>query len=131
MKNLFLSLSGAVALSFVHLLIEMWRSLLDFTYVLPGYTGSQVNTMAAIAFLYTGIFAGWLLSLKNAANGMRGGILGTLLFGALFWIGIDLGTIFFYCPGGCSHVVFDISTWVSLVVGGAALYGLAVNLRRA
>ena len=41
MKTRLFSLSGAVALSFAHLLLEMWRGFNDFTFVFPEDIGSS------------------------------------------------------------------------------------------
>lgn len=130
MKNWGTSLDGALMLSFVHFLLEMWRGFLDFSFVLPDYSGGSTGTMALYALVYTAIFATWLLGLSNARQGKRGGIITALVLDALFWAVVDLSTIFFYCPGGCEHVVFDITTWVAIIVGALALFGLGMNLRQ-
>lgn len=130
MKTWIISLTGAVVLSFVHLLLELWRGFLDFAYVLPDYSNGRTSNMALYGLLYTVIFAIWLIGLRNAGQGKRGGIITAIVLGVLFWLGLDMSTIFFYCPGGCEEAVFDYSTYTSLVVGGLALYGLFVNLRQ-
>lgn len=130
MKNWITSLTGAVVLSFVHFLLELWRGFLDFAYVLPDYSNGKTGNMALYGLLYTVIFAIWLIGLRKAGQGKRGGIIAAIVLGALFWLGLDLSTIFFYCPGGCDELVFDYSTYTSLVVGALALYSLFVNLRR-
>jgi len=124
------SIKGAVVLSFIYLLMQLWRAFLDFVYVLPDYSGGSIPTMGAIALLYTLVFAAWLIGLNGARQGRRGAHLVALLFSALFWVGVDLGTILFYCPGGCEHVIFDITTWTALVLGVAVLFGLGSSLRR-
>ena len=130
MQTWLTSLSGALTLSFVPVLLALWRGFLDFSFVLPELAGGSTASMALYALIYTAVFAAWLLGLGNARQGKRGGIIGALAVGALLWVGVDLGTIFFYCPGGCQEVVFDITTYVALIVGALALYGLAMNLRR-
>lgn len=130
MKIWITSLSGALALSFTHFLLELWRGFLDFSFVLPDYSGGSAGSTALYALGYTLVFASWLLGVSNAQQGKRGGVIAVVVIGALFWVGIDLGTVFFYCPGGCSEVVFDIETYAALIVGALALYGLATNLRQ-
>lgn len=98
MKTRLFSLSGAVALSFAHLLVEMWRGFNDFSFYYPEDFGSSALPLAAA--VYTLVFAFWLVGLVNGRQGKRGGILTALVVGALFWLGIDLGTLLFYCPGG-------------------------------
>ena len=129
MKNWITSLTGVIVLAFVHLLLELWRGFLDFAFVLPDYSDGNTGAMALYALLYTVVFAIWLIGLRNAGRGKRGGIITAIILGALFWLGLDLSTILFYCPGGCEEAVFDYSTYTSLIVGALALYGLAVNLR--
>lgn len=123
------SLSSAIALSFVHLLLEMWRGFLDFSLVYPGFARGNTGSLALYGLVYTVMLAAWLLGLAGARQGSRGGIIAAIVFGALFWVGLDWGTVFFYCPGGCSHIVFDITSYVALGVGALALFGLAANLR--
>ena len=130
MKTWITSLTGAVVLSFVHLLLELWRGFLDFAYVLPDYSGGKTSNMALYGLLYTVIFAIWLIGLRTAEQGKRGGLITAIVLGLLFWLGLDLSTIFFYCPGGCEEAVFDYSTYTSLVVGALALFGLFMNLRQ-
>lgn len=130
MKLWITSLSGALALSFIHFVLELWRGFLDFAFILPEFSGESTGSMALIALGYTLVFGLWLLGLANARQGKRGGVIAAIVVGALFWLGVDLGTIFFYCPGGCEAAVFDITTYAALIVGALALFGLAANLRR-
>jgi len=129
MKTLITSLSGAIALSFVHLLFELWRGFLDFAYVLPDYSGDSAGSMALFALLYTAVFAVWLVGVGNARQGKRSGVITMIAVGAIFWVGVDLGTIFFYCPGGCPEAFFDVTTYTALIVGALALFSLMINLR--
>jgi len=130
MKNRITSLTGAVVLAFIHLLFELWRGFLDFAYVLPEFSSGKTGNMALYGLLYTVVFAIWIIGLRNAEQGKRGGIITAIVLGVLFWLGLDLSTIIFYCPGGCEEAVFDYSTYTSLIVGALALYGLALNLRQ-
>jgi len=130
MKIWITSLSGAIALSFVHLLFELWRGFLDFSFVLPEYSDGRVDSTALYALIYTVVFATWLFGIWNARQEKRGGLITAIVVGALFWVGVDLGTIFFYCPGGCPEVLFDVTTYASLIVGALALFSLIVNLRQ-
>lgn len=131
MKTLFNSLAGAAALAFIHFLLELWRAFLDFVYVLPDYAGGSTGTMALISLGYSLVFGGWLLALNGARREKRAGAITAVLFGLLFWVGVDLSTVFFYCPGGCEEVVFDIGTYTAILAGAASLYGLLRNLRNA
>ena len=131
MKSQIFSLSIALAFSFIHFLMELWRGFLDFSFVFPQEFSRGSTTLVGIfALLYTLVFAIWLLGLRNAQQGKKGGVITALLIGALFWVGIDLGTIFLYCPGGCSEAMFNIGTYAALIVGAMALVSLAANLRQ-
>ena len=58
MKNWFTSLNGAVTLSVIALLTELWRAFVDFQYEYS----KQLNSMGALllaTLLYTALFGGW------------------------------------------------------------------------
>lgn len=129
MKAWIASLSGAITLAFVHFLLELWRGMMDFSLVLPDYYGADATGLALIAVLYTAVFAVWLFGLDRARQGKRNGIIAALVVGALFWVGVDISTVLFYCPGGCEAAVLDIATYIALVIGALALFGMGSNLR--
>lgn len=125
MKTWFTSLNGALALSFAALLIELWRGLLDFAFVYPYNTkGMEV----IIATVYVVLFGIWLYGLNKAQQSKRAGIIAALVIGLLFVLGIDLGTILFYCRAGCTHVEFNYAAWAGLVVGALAVVALVLQL---
>ncbi len=128
--KIFTSLNGALALSFAHLLIELWRALLDFSFTFPNFTKSNESQMLIASLVYVAMFAIWMLGLRNAGSGNRGRLIAALVVGILFLLGIDLGTILFYCPGGCSHAAFNIAAWVGAIVGLLAVVALAMVIRR-
>lgn len=125
MKNWLTSLNGALTLSFVALLIELWRGLLDFAFVYP-YDAKGLEVITAT--VYVVLFAVWLLGLNKAQQGKRAGILAALVVGLLYVLGIDLGTIFFYCRAGCAHIEFNYSAWAGLVIGGLGVVALALQV---
>lgn len=128
--KIFTSLISALALSFAHLLIELWRAFLDFSFVLPNFTKGNENQTLIASLVYAAMFAVWMLGLRNAGSGSRGGLIAALAIGILFLLGIDLGTILFYCPGGCSHAAFNIAAWAGAIVGLLAVVALTMALRR-
>ena len=130
MKTWFTSLGGAIALSFAHLMIELWRAFLDFSFLVPVYAKNDEGPVLVSSLVYVALFAIWMLGLRNAGSGRRGGLIAAWVVGILFLLGIDLGTILFYCPGGCSHAAFIIASWGGLVVGVLAIVALAMALRR-
>jgi len=130
MNNKITSLSNVAMAAFIHLLLELWRAFLDFSLVLPEFAADSTANLALYGLGYVLVFAAWLLGLKSARAGKRGGMVLALAIGALFWVGVDWGTIFFYCPGGCEDRVFDITTYLNILVGGLALVGWIANLTR-
>ena len=130
MQNQPTALKGAIYLAFLHFLLELWRGFLDFAYVLPEFSNGKVGNTVLFALVYTLIFAGWLLALQSASQSRRRGIIAAIGFSALYWIGVDISTIFFYCPGGCEEAIFDYSTYTTIVIGALALFSLVRNLRR-
>lgn len=130
MKTWFTSLTGAITLSAIALLIELFRAFFDFAYVLPNEFAKTTELMTLTALVYVVVFGVWGWGLLASQGGGRAGIIAALVVGALFLLVIDVGTIFFYCPGGCSLFVFNLATWAGLVVGLLAVIALAIQLRQ-
>jgi hypothetical protein len=130
MKSWFMSLTGAITLSAIALLIELFRAFLDFAYILPNEFATSTELMTLTALVYVVVFGVWGRGLFAAQGGGRAGIVAALVVGALFLVAIDVGTIFFYCPGGCSLFLFNLATWAGLVLGLLAVIALAFQLRQ-
>ena len=125
MKSWFTSLNGALTLSFAALLVELWRAFLDFTFVYPNaMKGYEVVS----ATVYVVLFGIWLVGLHKAREA-RWAIIAALVVGLLFVLGMDVGSLLFYCPGGCSRVEFNLASWGGLVIGALAVIALALQLR--
>jgi hypothetical protein len=123
----FTSLNGALTLTALAWLSELWRAFLDFAFILPGNAkGYEV----AAATVYVILFGIWLVGLRKAQEA-RWGIIAALGVGLLALLGIDVGTIVFYCPGGCSRAEFNLASWAGLVIGTLAVIALALQLRDA
>ena len=125
MKSWFTSLNGALTLSFAALLIELWRAFLDFAFVLPNDAKGYEVIAATV---YVALFGVWLVGLHKAHEA-RWGIIAALGIGLLAVLGIDVGSLLFYCPGGCSRVEFNLASWAGLVIGTLAVVALALQLR--
>ena len=127
MKGWFTSLNGALMLSFVALLIELWRGFLDFAFIYP----NEMKGMEVIAsIVYVVLFGIWAFGLNQGQQSKRAGMIAALVIGLLFLLGIDLGTILFYCPGGCVRAEFNYLAWAGLVVGTLAIVALALQIRK-
>jgi len=127
MKENIFNLANVTALAFLHLLMELWRALLDFSLVLPQFAEST-GELALYGLGYVLVFGTWLLGIRSAGKGKRSGNFVALAIGALFWVGVDWGTIFVFCPGGCEDPVFDYTSYLNILIGGLTLAGWVVNL---
>jgi len=131
MKTWYLSITGAVTLSAIQLLIELFRAFFDFAYVIPNDYTKSVSLITLAALGYVVAFGVWGWGLCATQGGRRAGIIAALVVGALFLLGVDVGTIFIYCPGGCGGpFVFQLATRAGLVVGLLAEIALARQLRQ-
>jgi hypothetical protein len=129
MKTWFTSLNGALALTALAWLSELWRTTIDATqqFHLPG----SREAMGLYGLVITALLAWWVYSLHTATRGSRGGLITTFALNALLWIGIPVGTILFYCTGACvanAGAVFNLVNWMNLILGLLAGVALALQL---
>lgn len=136
MKNWFTSLNGAIALSFIAWLSELWRAWLDmlFEYT-SGYIQVGVDGLdtLALTFIYTVIFAGWGYSIHAATRGSRGALVANLALNTLVWLAIPVSWFTTYCTGDCparAGLLFNIANWLNLIFGLLAGAALALQFRR-
>ena len=61
MKNWFTSLNGAITLSVIALLTEVWRGFLDAMFVFPNEFGDE-SSMQFGALIFTALFGAWAWS---------------------------------------------------------------------
>ncbi len=103
MKSWILSLAGAVALSFGHLLLDMWHAFMDFAYIFPDYGEPRPAASGLNALARAAIFGAWLASLASACLGKRARIVGAPAVAAFAPAGLDTVAII-SCPkrGVCS-----------------------------
>lgn len=131
MKNWFTSLNGALALTAFAWLSQLWRTLIDAAEKFH-LSGSR-DTMGLYALIYTAFLAWWAYSLHTASRGSWGGLMTAFALNALFWIGIPIGTVFFYCTGECAAsagFVFNTVNWLNLILGLLAGVALMSQLRQ-
>ncbi|NUM44440.1 MAG: hypothetical protein HUU38_07000 [Anaerolineales bacterium] len=119
------SLNGALALAALAWLSQLWRALIDAT---AGFYSNATEGSLLVTFTlgYAAFLAGWAYALYAASHGSRGGLMATFALNALFWLGIGVGTLFFYCPGGCSNSAVNLANVLNLILGllaGVALAG--------
>lgn len=127
MKRWFISLDGAITLSFAAFLIELFRGFIDFAFLYStDFKGSEIM----MAFIYVVIFGVWGTGLVAAREGKRWGLIADFVIGLLFWIGEDWMTMLVFCPNGCNTIWAQIASLVDLIVGGLALFALGLQFRR-
>lgn len=129
MKNWFFSRQGAVTLSLLTLLSEMWRGFLDAMFVLPVDFG-DAGTMQLAAIIFTLLFAGWGWAIFVAWRGSRHGLIAAFAINALVLLAVPVGWLFFYCPAACraDAGVFNLANTLNLVLGLATAVSLAPHL---
>lgn len=133
MKNWFTSLNGALALTALAWLSELWRAWLDMLFEYPGGAVSAKidgGSTLAVTLIYTAVFAGWAYAMHLTARGSRGALIATLALNALVWLAIPVGWVAFYCTGSCAvnaGVFFNLANWLNLIFG--LLAGIALVLQ--
>lgn len=125
----FTSLNGALALTALAWLSQLWRALIDAT---QGFYMSATDggLLFALTAGYTAILAGWAYALHVAARGSRGGLMAAFVLNAFMWLAVPLGTVFFYCPGFCANSAVNIANALNLILGLLAGASLAMVLWR-
>ena len=118
MKNWFLSLSGAITLTIISLLIFLGRAFVDFYYVF-GEFGLDVSMVAGAIVIYLALFGGWIWGLLSTVQGSRRGMIAMFSFNLFFLLIIAIGTLVSYCPSPCrtGWPLGEILIWLSLVFG--------------
>lgn len=131
MKSWFTSLNGAVTLSVIALLTELWRAFVDFQYE---YAQVLDSTSAVLlgTLLYTAFFGGWAWALLRAMRGSRSALIAALILNLLILLAIPIGALVAYCPSPCRELwpLMELANWINLFFGLLATVALALQLRR-
>jgi hypothetical protein len=131
MKNWFTSLNGAIALSVITLLTEVWRGFLDAMFVFPNEFGDDASLHSA-ALIYVLLFAFWTWALISAARGSRRGLVAAFTINLVVWLLIPVSTLLFYCPADCladAGWIFSLANTLNLLFGLLATIALGLQLR--
>ena len=131
MKNWFLSLHGAMALSVTALLTFLGRLFLDWRYEsqLLGPAGSFEEAVNVLLFLaFTG---GWIWAMLAAIHGSHRGLIASLVLALLLDVAFALVTYAVFCPPGCRGFpnLWPWS-WAQLILGLLAAIALVFQLRQ-
>lgn len=130
MKTWFTSLTGAIALSMISLLVFLSRAFIDFYFVFGEFALSLGMVGLALMF-YVALFGGWIWALLSVVNGSRRGVVALFGFNLFFLLVIAVGTLVSYCPSPCSTAwpLGEITNWLSLAAGLLAAISLVFQLR--
>ena len=131
-KNWIFSLNGAIVLSLLALVSNVWRGFLDAMFVLPNDFGSE-GLMQLAAIIFTALFVGWAGALFAAWRGSRGGLVAAFVINGLVLLAVPIGWLLFYCPADCRAEagVFNLANTLNLVFGLLAAVALGQQFRRA
>ncbi len=129
MKNWFSSLDGAITLSVVALLTELWRAFVDFQNEYSNFLSGRAAVLLA-TLIYTALFAGWAWTLLQAVHGSRGALIAALIINLLFLFVLPVGSLVSFCPSPCSELwpVMELANWINLVLGLLATASVALTL---
>ena len=128
MKNWFTSLNGAIVLSAIALLTELWRAFVDFQHEYSSFLNGTGAVLLG-TLLYTALFGGWAWALLQAMRGQRGALITALIINVLFLLVIPVGTLVTYCPSPCPTLwpVMELANWFNLLFG--LLSAVAIGLQ--
>jgi hypothetical protein len=134
MKTWFISLNGAITLSAVAWLTELWRAWLDVLFEYPqGMVSARIDSTSTllVTLIYTALFAGWAYSMHSAVHGSRRALTATFAFNAVIWLAIPFGWSVAYCTGDCAAragIFFNTANWLNLIFGLLAAISLGFCL---
>lgn len=129
MKNWFLSLHGAIALSVLAMLVFLGRAFIDFYFVYPEF-GLDIASVTGATLANMALFGGWIWGLLAAVQGSRRGLGMAFGFSLFFLVVIAVGTLVSYCPSPCrtGWPLGEIFIWLSLIFGLLSTLGLGMQL---
>jgi hypothetical protein len=131
MKNWFTSLDGAVTLSVIALLTELWRAFIDFQHEYSNVL-NHTGVVLLTTLLYTTLFGVWARALLRSMHGNHSALIAALMINLLFLLFIPIGTLVVYCPSPCPTLwpVMELANWINLLFGILASVALAFQLRK-
>lgn len=131
MNSWFISRNGALVLSALALISELWRAFLDFHWEYSRALGTTGLALLG-TLIYTAIFVGWGWAWLRAREGLRRGLIAALVLTLLLTLAIPVGTLVAYCPSSCRSLwpLMELSNWFSLLLGLLATVALAWQIWR-
>ncbi len=134
MKTWLASLNGAITLSAIAWLTELWRAWLDMLFEYGGgFVRAEIDggSTLAVTLIYTAVFAGWAYAMHSATHGSRGALITALALNVLVWLMIPVSWIAVYCTGDCqarAGVLFNTANWLNLFFGLLAAVAIGMHL---
>ncbi len=131
MKNWFTSRNGAVTLSVIALLSELWHAFIDFQHEYSNILNSTGAVLLS-TLLYTVLFGVWAWALLQTFRGNRASLVATFIINLLFLLVIPFGTLVAYCPSPCRTLwpIMEVANWINLLFGILAGIAMAFQIRR-
>jgi hypothetical protein len=131
MEDWLFSLGGAIALSALALLSNVWRGFLDAMFVLPNDLGDEVLLQLA-AIIFTLLFAGWAWALIAAWRGSRRALFVAFVINASVLVLVPISWLLYYCPADCRAEagIFNLANTLNLAFGLLAAVALGLQFRR-
>ncbi len=129
MKNWFTSLNGAITLSTMALLAELWRAFVDFENEYSNFLSGTGQVLLA-TLIYTALFGSWAWVLVRAMPGSRGALIAALIINLLFLLVLPIGSLVSFCPSPCAELwpVMELANWINLIFGLLATASVALAL---
>jgi hypothetical protein len=135
MKTWFLSVRGAITLSAIAWVTELWRAWLDMMFEYRGgFMDAQPDssTTLMLTLTYTALFGAWAYFIHAAAGNSRGALIANLAINVLVWLALPIAWITTYCTGDCpakAGLFFNMANWLNLIFGLLAVLAIAMRLR--
>ncbi len=128
MKSWFTSLDGAMSLSVIALLTELWRAFADFQYEYARFLDGTGAVLLG-TLLYTALFAGWAWALLRAMRGSRSALITAFIINLLFLLVLPIGSLVAFCPSPCTELwpLFELANWINLLFGLLATVALVLQ----
>ncbi len=128
MKSWFSSLDGAIALSVIALLTELWRAFMDFQHEYARFLNGTGAVLLG-TLIYTALFGGWAWALLGAARGSRRALIAALVINSLVLLVLPVGSLIAFCPSPCGELwpLFELANWTNLLFGLLAAVALVLE----
>ena len=131
MRKWFTSLSGAITLSTIALLVFLGRGFMDWRYEYPIQDPAGAWDIPG-GLIYMALAGGWIWGLLAASKGSRRGLIALLIFALVLDVLLALATYFIFCPPwtGCEGWPNAwLWNWANLIAGLLAVIAIGIQLR--